>query len=144
MVKFRPDRPRQLEERQPSSQEMDIFEQQEMGKSQPQVKNKLNEWYNWLVSHVPKPIKEKPSSALKTFKDKIIGLYKGEECSNLVAPAGHQTEEPAAPAAQTVEPQTTINLIVKQTHIRSSQVTGSLNQDVSNLILDTIHPDIQM
>ena len=33
--------------RQPSSQKMDIFEQQEMGKSHPQVKNKLNDWYDW-------------------------------------------------------------------------------------------------
>ena len=37
---------------------MDIIEQQEMSKSRPQVKNKLKSWYNWLVIHVPKPIKE--------------------------------------------------------------------------------------
>ena len=43
-VRFRPDRPRQ-----PSSQEMDMFEQQKMSKSLPQVNNKLNEWYNWTV-----------------------------------------------------------------------------------------------
>ena len=30
--------------RKPSSQEMDIFEQQEMSKSRPQVKTKLNKW----------------------------------------------------------------------------------------------------
>ena len=30
--------------RKPSSQEIDIFEQQEMSKSQPQVKTKLNKW----------------------------------------------------------------------------------------------------
>ena len=30
----------------PTQQEMDIFEQQEMGKSGPRVKNKLNEWYD--------------------------------------------------------------------------------------------------
>ena len=33
----------------PSSQEMDIFEQQEMSKSRPQVKTKFNKWYNWLI-----------------------------------------------------------------------------------------------
>ena len=55
---------------------MDIFEQQEMSKSRPQVKEELKGWYNWLVSHVPKPIKEKASRAFKTFKDKIMGLYK--------------------------------------------------------------------
>ena len=30
--------------RKPSSQEIDIFEQQEMSKSRPQVKSKLNKW----------------------------------------------------------------------------------------------------
>ena len=30
----------------PTQQEMDIFEQQEMSKSQPQVKSKLNKWYD--------------------------------------------------------------------------------------------------
>ena len=60
----------------PSPQEIDIFEQQqEMSKSRPQVKSKLNKWYNWLINHVPKPIKDGASKAFKTFKDKIMGLY---------------------------------------------------------------------
>ena len=54
---------------------MDIFEQQETSKSRPQVKTKLNKWYNWLINHVPKPIKDDESKAFKTFKDKIMGLY---------------------------------------------------------------------
>ena len=54
---------------------MDIFEQQEMSKSQPQVKGKLNKWYDWLINHVPKPIKDGASKAFKTFKDKVMGLY---------------------------------------------------------------------
>ena len=37
--RFRPDRPRQT-----SSQEMDIFEQKKMSKSQSQVTSKLNDW----------------------------------------------------------------------------------------------------
>ena len=47
-VRFRPDRPRQpellrqLDKRQPSPQEMNIFKQQEMSKSRPQVTSKLN------------------------------------------------------------------------------------------------------
>ena len=53
-VRFRPERPRQPQllrqlgerPRQPSSQEMDIFEEQEMSKSRSQVNNKLNELYN--------------------------------------------------------------------------------------------------
>ena len=80
-VRFRPDRPRQpellrqLDERQPSPQEMNIFEQQEMSKSQPQVTSKLNDWYDWLVNHVPKTIKDGASRAFKTLKDRIMGLY---------------------------------------------------------------------
>ena len=61
--------------RKPSPQEMDIFEQQEMSKSRPQVKGKLNIWYDWLINHVPKPIKDGASKASKTFKDKVMGLY---------------------------------------------------------------------
>ena len=61
--------------RKPSPQEMDVFEQQEMSKSRPQVKGKLNKWYDWLINHVPKPIKEGASRAFKTFKDKVMGLY---------------------------------------------------------------------
>ena len=69
-VRFRPDGPRQ-----PSSQEMDIFEQQEMSKSRSQVTSKLNDWYDWLVNHVPKTIKDGASRVFKTFKDKIMGFY---------------------------------------------------------------------
>ena len=54
---------------------MDIFEQQEISKSLPQVKTKLNKWYDWLINHVPKPIKDGASKAFKTFKDKVMGLY---------------------------------------------------------------------
>ena len=61
--------------RKPSSQEMYIFEQQEMSNSRPQVKAKLNKWYNWLINHVPKPFKDGASRAFKTFKDKVMGLY---------------------------------------------------------------------
>ena len=53
-----------------------IFEQKEMSKSRPQVKGKLNKWYDWLINHVPKPIKDGAiSKAFKTFKDKVMGLY---------------------------------------------------------------------
>ena len=59
----------------PSPQEMDIFEQQEMSKSRPQVEGKLNKWYDWLINHVSKPIKDGASRAFKTFEDKVMGLY---------------------------------------------------------------------
>ena len=43
--------------RKPSPQEMDIFEQQEMSKSRPQVIGKLNKRYDWLINHVPNLLK---------------------------------------------------------------------------------------
>ena len=58
-----------------------------MSKSRPQVKRKLNDWYDWLVNHVPKAVKDKASRAFKTFKDKIMGLY------NRITGSGNQTPE---------------------------------------------------
>ena len=79
--------------RKPSPQEMDIFEQQEMSKSRPQVKSKLNKWYDWLINHVPKPIKDGASKAFKTFKDKVMGLYN----NRVTCSTGNETriKEPA-------------------------------------------------
>ena len=77
--------------RQPSPQEMDIFEQQEMSTSRPQVKSKLNDCYDWLVNHIPKTVKDKASRAFKTFKDKIIGLY------NTVTGSGNQVQQSTKP-----------------------------------------------
>ena len=48
-----------------SPKEMDEFEKEEMKKGRSLVKNKLNEWYDWLVDHVPKPIK---NNASKNFQ----------------------------------------------------------------------------
>ena len=48
---------------------------QEMSKSRPQVKSELNKWYDWLINHVSKSIKDGASKVFKTFKDKIMGLY---------------------------------------------------------------------
>ena len=51
---------------------MDIFEQQEMSKSRPQVKGKLKKWCDWLVNHVPKPFKDFASRA---FNHISTGLF---------------------------------------------------------------------
>ena len=72
--------------RKPSPKEMNIFEQQEMSKPRPQVKGKLNKWYDWLINHVPKPIKDGASKAFKTFKDKVMGLY-----NRVTGSAGNET-----------------------------------------------------
>ena len=78
--------------RKPTQQEMDIFEQQEMSNSRPQVKSKLNKWYDWLINHVPKPIKDGASKAFKAFKDKIMALYNG-----VTGSAANQTQWSAEP-----------------------------------------------
>ena len=53
--------------RKPSPQEMDIFEQQEMSKSQPQVKTKLNKWYDWF----PKLLKTVQVKCLKLLRIRL-------------------------------------------------------------------------
>ena len=89
--RLRPDRPASQRPRQPSPQEMDIFEQQEMSNSRPQVKRKLNNWYDWLVNYVPSTIRDGTSRAFKTFKDKIMGLHNG--ITGFTAPgAGNQVQ----------------------------------------------------
>ena len=81
LVRFRPDRaqraPTLRRPRQPSSQKIDIFEQQEMCKNRPHITSKLNDCYDWSVNHAPKTIKDGASRAFKTFKDKIVVLYNG-------------------------------------------------------------------
>ena len=57
-----------------------------MSKSRPQVNGKLNKWYDWLINHVPKPIKDGASKAFKTFKDKVVGLY-----NRVTGSAGNET-----------------------------------------------------
>ena len=57
-----------------------------MSKSRPQVKTKLNKWYDWLINHVPKPIKDGASKAFKTFKDKVMWLY-----NRVTGSAGNET-----------------------------------------------------
>ena len=60
-----------------SPQEMDEFEKEEMKKSRPVVKNRLNEWYDCLVDYVPKPIKNAVSKAFSRVKNSILGMYDG-------------------------------------------------------------------
>ena len=57
-----------------------------MSKSRPQVKGKLNKWYDWLINHVPKPIKDGASKAFKTFKDKVMAL-----CNRVTGSTGNGT-----------------------------------------------------
>ena len=54
---------------------MDQFEKEEMKKSRSVVKNRLNDWYDWLVDSVPKPIKNAVSKAFSRAKNSILRLY---------------------------------------------------------------------
>ena len=55
--------------------EMDIFEKSEMAKERSMVKTKLTEWYDWLIDHVPKQIKDRASSVFRSAKRKILNLF---------------------------------------------------------------------
>ena len=50
---------------------------EEMKKSRPVVKINLNDWHDWLVDYVPKPIKSAASKAFLRTKNCILGLYDG-------------------------------------------------------------------
>ena len=64
-----------------SLQEMGEFEKEEMEKSRPVVKNRLNQWCDWLVDYVPKPIKNAVGKAFSRAKNSILGLYDGAKKS---------------------------------------------------------------
>ena len=59
----------------PGCQEMDEFEKEEIEKSRPMEKNRLNEWYDWLVDYVPKPIKNAVRKAFSRAKNSMLRLY---------------------------------------------------------------------
>ena len=48
--------------------------------------DRVNKWYDWLINHVPKPIKDGASKAFKTFEDKIMALY-----NRVTGSAGNET-----------------------------------------------------
>ena len=58
-------------------QGMNEFEKEEVAKSSPVVKNKLNEWLDWLVDYVPEPIKNDASEGFLRAKNSIQRLYDG-------------------------------------------------------------------
>ena len=102
---------------------MDIFEQQEMSKSRPQVKTKLNKWYDWLLNHVPKPIKDGASKAFKTFKDKVMGLY-----SRVTGSTGNETRIKGPKPFKPIEPEQAFGGAY-----RSYRVNGRPKIDVDTL-----------
>ena len=112
--------------RKPSSQEMDIFEQHEMSKSRPQVKGKLNKWYDWLINHVPKPIKDGGSKAFKTFTDRVVGLY-----NRVTGSAGNETNETIIKKSKPFKP-TELEEAFRGAY-RSYRINGRPKVDVDTL-----------
>ena len=41
------------------------------------VENQLNGWFDWLIDHIPKPIKEAASKEFLELKDSVLRLYDG-------------------------------------------------------------------
>ena len=69
-----------------------------MKKSRPVVKNRSNEWYDWLVGYVPKPMKDTVCKAFSRAKNSILGLYDGAKKTlkgdvEAVAEKGNQEED---------------------------------------------------
>ena len=62
--------------RKPTKQEMDMFEQLEMSKSRPQVKTKLNKWYDWLTMF-PNLLKMVQVKHLKLLRIRLWGCIIG-------------------------------------------------------------------
>ena len=56
---------------------MDIFEQQEISKSRPQVKSKLNKWYDCLINHVLNLLKMVQVEHLKLLRIRLWGCIIG-------------------------------------------------------------------
>ena len=70
----------------PSPKEVDQSEKEEM-------KNKLNEWYCWLVDHVPKPIKNAAGKAFLKGKNGMLGLHGVKKASKGDVENQKQTED---------------------------------------------------
>ena len=60
----------------PRPNEMNLFEQEEMAKSRPVVRSKLNKWYDWPINHVPKTIRQNVTEKFRDFKNTVAPLYK--------------------------------------------------------------------
>ena len=76
-----------------------------MSKGRPQVTSKLNDWYNWLVKHVPSTIKDGVSRVFKTFKDEIMGFYNRFTGSTANQTQLKGSQRPLGPTSQSAEPE---------------------------------------
>ena len=94
-----------------------------MSKIRPQVTSKLNDWYDWLINHVPKTITDGSSRAFKTFKDKIIRFY--------ISFIGNQTQQ----KEPELEPFNPIKLEQAFDHVyRSYRIDGRPRMDADTFL----------
>ena len=109
---------------------MDIFEQQERSKSRPQVKDKLNKWYEWLINHVPKPIKDGASKAFKLLRIRLCMELYNRVTGSTQRSTGPSTAERGAASA---EPNPFKPIELEQAFggaYRSYRINGRLKIDV--------------
>ena len=65
---------------------MDIFEKSEMAKKRSEVETKSTKFYDWLINHVPKQIKDRVSSLFRSAKRKFLKLFDKVTPTNKVSP----------------------------------------------------------
>ena len=121
----------------PTSQEMDIFEKQEMSKNREVVTSKINKFYNWLMTYVPKAIKDKASKAYKLMKSKVLGLYKSVE----------RTEQPTTKEETKQEIDFTpveqaFNKVYRRYRVNGQDVNLSVNKDPVQIFFNKIRKNL--
>ena len=104
-----------------------------MNKSRPRVKNKLNKWYDWLINHFPKPIRDGASKAFKTFKDKIVGLYNRATSFTASGPGNEKRIKEPAPL-KPIELEQAFNGAYRSYRISGALSPGSLTKIVILLL----------
>ena len=131
----------------PKPEDMDTFEQQEMAKNRSVVKAKLNEWYDWLVGHVPTAIKDPISDTFSKAKSSILRLYNGaKEKLGLKEEVEKQAaeEEPAEQSEEPVEHERAMNGSYKSFRIDGEKKAGIVSYiahvtpKVSKLIVEQV------
>ena len=110
-----------------------------MSKNRKIVSSKLGKVYDWLISYVPKPIKDKVGEAYRLMKSRILGFYNNFNYADKTfkKKAIQEIEEGDLPEA-------TISIVEDKIRIKKYEVTGNLNNNLSDLIFDNIKSVVEM
>ena len=126
-----------------SAQDMDIFEDMEISKNRSTVRNKLNEWYDWLVNSVPTSVKDNVKSAYDGFKKKLMDLYKkatGTEEKGLQVQVENEAKEEFEEIDESrIEPQLHEHALKKA--FKSYRIPGIPKTDIDSYI-EIVKPKI--